>query len=131
MARYLHSNHANHDCLPNQQLHSARVTDHPMRAQIPGRHDDARRNHAGGIGIQIVQAAFNWLVDNYPGLADWTASARRVALLQMSLDELERAEIGRVGRINRCERKGAALRLRNLSVTLDDRTLVTGAEVAI
>jgi vitamin B12/bleomycin/antimicrobial peptide transport system ATP-binding/permease protein len=79
----------------------------------------------------IVQAAFNWLVDNYPGLADWTASARRVALLQMSLDELERAEIGRVGRINRCERKGAALRLRNLSVTLDDRTLVTGAEVAI
>ncbi len=79
----------------------------------------------------IVQAAFNWLVDNYPRLADWTASARRVALLQMSLDELERAEIGRVGRINRCERKGAALRLRNLSVTLDDRTLVTGAEVAI
>jgi putative ATP-binding cassette transporter len=79
----------------------------------------------------IVQAAFNWLVDNYPGLADWTASARRVALLQMSLDELERAEIGRVGRINRCEGKGAALRLRNLSVTLDDRTLVTGAEVAI
>ena len=24
----------------------------------------------------IVQAAFNWLVDNYPRLADWTASAR-------------------------------------------------------
>jgi ABC-type uncharacterized transport system fused permease/ATPase subunit len=27
----------------------------------------------------IVQGAFNWLVDNYPRLADWTASARRVA----------------------------------------------------
>jgi vitamin B12/bleomycin/antimicrobial peptide transport system ATP-binding/permease protein len=79
----------------------------------------------------IVQAAFNWLIDNYPGLANWTASARRVALLQISVDELERAEIGGVGRINRCEGKGAALRLRNLSVTLDDRTLVTGAEVAI
>ena len=79
----------------------------------------------------IVQAAFNWLVDNYPQLAEWTASARRVASLQMSLDELERAEIGRVGRINRCEGKGAALRLRGLSVTLDDRTLVAGAEVAI
>jgi vitamin B12/bleomycin/antimicrobial peptide transport system ATP-binding/permease protein len=75
-----------------------------------------------------VQAAFNWLVDNYPQLAAWTASARRVASLQMSLDELERAEIGGVGRINRCEGKGAALRLRGLSVTLDDRTLVTGAE---
>jgi vitamin B12/bleomycin/antimicrobial peptide transport system ATP-binding/permease protein len=79
----------------------------------------------------IVQAAFNWLVDNYPQLAGWTASARRVASLQASLDELERAEIGRVGRINRCEGKGAALRLRGLSVTLDDRTLVAGAEVAI
>ena len=45
----------------------------------------------------IVQGAFNWLVDNYPRLADWTASARRVASLQVSLDELERAEIGRVG----------------------------------
>ena len=79
----------------------------------------------------IVQAAFNWLVDNYPQLAEWTASARRVAALQASLDELERAEIGRVGRINRCEGKGAALRLRGLSVTLDDRTLVAGAEIAI
>ena len=28
----------------------------------------------------IVQVAFNWLVDNYPRLADWTASARRVGL---------------------------------------------------
>ena len=80
----------------------------------------------------IVQGAFNWLVDNYPRLADWTASARRVASLQVSLDELERAEIGRVGRINRSEGKDAALRLRNLSVTHDDRTaVVAGAEIAI
>jgi hypothetical protein len=28
--------------------------------------------------VTIVQVAFNWLVDNYPRLADWTASARRV-----------------------------------------------------
>jgi putative ATP-binding cassette transporter len=79
----------------------------------------------------IVQGAFNWLVDNYPQLAEWTASARRVASVQMSLDELERAEIDRAGRINRCEGKGAALRLHNLSVTFDDRILVAGAEVAI
>src|SRR5262249_15489084 len=26
----------------------------------------------------IVQSALNWLVDNYPRLADWAASARRV-----------------------------------------------------
>src|SRR6266478_4285214 len=30
----------------------------------------------------IVQAAFNWLVDNYPRLADWTASALCFVLLR-------------------------------------------------
>ena len=49
----------------------------------------------------IVQGAFNWLVDNYPRLADWTASARRAASLMVSLDALERAEQGDgVGRID-------------------------------
>src|SRR5258705_1814782 len=74
----------------------------------------------------IVQGAFNWLVDNYPRLADWTASARRAASLMVSLDSLERAEQGDgVGRITRThDGKGAALRLRDLSVTLDDGTAV-------
>src|SRR5262245_6931064 len=39
-----------------------------------------------------VQTAFNWLVDNYPRFADWSASAVRVASLMASLDGLERAE---------------------------------------
>src|SRR5262249_19733877 len=73
-----------------------------------------------------VQAAFNWLVDNYPQLAEWTASARRVASLQMSLDEVERAEIGRVGRIMRWDGEAAALRVHNLWGALDGRTLVSG-----
>jgi vitamin B12/bleomycin/antimicrobial peptide transport system ATP-binding/permease protein len=74
----------------------------------------------------IVQGAFNWLVDNYPRLADWTASARRTASLMVSLDALERAEQGGgVGRIERSDDgDGAALRLRDLSVTLDDGTAV-------
>src|SRR6185437_4039221 len=42
--------------------------------------------------FMIVQVAFNWLVDNYPRLADWTASACRLASLLVSLDRLERAE---------------------------------------
>ena len=75
----------------------------------------------------IVQGAFNWLVDNYPRLADWIASARRVASLQVSLDALEREEIDRVGRINRAKGNGAALRLRNLSVTLHDGTAILAA----
>jgi putative ATP-binding cassette transporter len=82
----------------------------------------------------IVQGAFNWLVDNYPKLADWTASARRVASLMTSLDALEAAETGdQVGRIARnAEGEGAALRLRDLSVTLDDGTaMVDDADVAI
>jgi putative ATP-binding cassette transporter len=81
----------------------------------------------------IVQAAFNWLVDNYPRLSDWTASARRVSSLMVSLDALERAEGGEgVERIERGETEGAALRLRELSVMLDNGTaVVKDAEVAI
>ena len=85
----------------------------------------------------IVQTAFGWLVDNYPRLADWSASARRVASLMVSLDSLERAETGDgVGRIQRGQTEDTAqrlaMRLRNLSVTLDDGTAVIGdAEVAI
>jgi putative ATP-binding cassette transporter len=57
----------------------------------------------------IVQGAFNWLVDNYPRLADWTASGRRVASLMISLDALERAEQGEgVGRIERSNAGGGA-----------------------
>jgi putative ATP-binding cassette transporter len=74
----------------------------------------------------IVQGAFNWLVDNYPRLADWSASARRAASLMVSLDGLERAESGDgIGRITRNnDGQGAALRLKDLSVTLDDGTAV-------
>jgi vitamin B12/bleomycin/antimicrobial peptide transport system ATP-binding/permease protein len=81
----------------------------------------------------IVQAAFNWLVDNYPRLADWSASANRVASLMVSLYALERAEAGEgVERIERSEGSGAALRLSNLSVTLDSgAAVVKDAEVDI
>jgi putative ATP-binding cassette transporter len=81
----------------------------------------------------IVQAAFGWLVDNYPRLADWSAGARRIASLMVSLDALERAESGEgMGRIQRSETDGTAVRLRDLSVTLDNGTAVIDqAEVAI
>jgi putative ATP-binding cassette transporter len=75
-----------------------------------------------------VQAAFNWLVDNYPKMADWTASARRVASLMVALDDLEHAEteegFDRIT-ISR-EGEAAALRLENLSVRLNDGTAVVG-----
>lgn len=82
----------------------------------------------------IVQGAFGWLVDNYPRLADWNASARRVASLMMSLDGLERAEQSdALGRIDHGEAKGEVMiRLNDLSVTLDDGTAVVNeTEVAI
>lgn len=73
----------------------------------------------------IVQAAFNWLVDNYPRLADWSACARRVASLMVSLDSLGKAEAGEgFNRIKRGESKDAALRLRDFSVSLDNGTAV-------
>ncbi len=73
----------------------------------------------------IVQAAFNWLVDNYPRLAEWNAGARRVASLMVSLDALERAETGEgINRIKRGETVDAAMRLKDFSVSLDDGTAV-------
>ncbi|HEY0439690.1 MAG TPA: ABC transporter ATP-binding protein/permease, partial [Xanthobacteraceae bacterium] len=72
-----------------------------------------------------VQYAFNWIVDNYPRLADWTASARRVSQLIVSLDGLDRTEQDKsVGSIVRVEGKDAAIRLRGLSVALTDGTIV-------
>jgi vitamin B12/bleomycin/antimicrobial peptide transport system ATP-binding/permease protein len=73
----------------------------------------------------IVQGAFSWLVDNYPRLADWNASARRIASLMVSLDSLEEAESGKAfNRIKRTETGDAAMKLLNLSVSLDDGTAV-------
>jgi putative ATP-binding cassette transporter len=82
----------------------------------------------------IVQTAFNWLVDNYPRFADWTASARRVASLMVSLDALENAEKNDAwGRIKRdtVATKNAML-LKDVSVTLDSgKVVVKDAEVVI
>ena len=77
-----------------------------------------------------VQQSFNWLVENYPKMADWTASINRVASLLVSLDSLERAERpqahGRIGRSETDVPGAPALRLRGVSVTLDDGTEVVG-----
>jgi len=80
-----------------------------------------------------VQVAFSWLVENYPRLADWTASAHRLASLLVSLDHLERAEREEtIGRITRKQAEDGALRLRNLSLTLNDGSAVVNeADVEI
>jgi vitamin B12/bleomycin/antimicrobial peptide transport system ATP-binding/permease protein len=81
----------------------------------------------------IVQSAFNWLVDNYPRFASWSASARRITSLLVSIDALERAEKrGGIKRVARGGEDAAMLRLRGLSVQLDDGTgVVHEAEVEI
>ncbi len=80
----------------------------------------------------IVQTAFSWLVNNYPRFADWRASAQRVASLLVSLDRLDRAEEAGIGRIEHSETKDAALRLKGVSVTLDDGTsVIDDTDVAI
>ncbi len=40
----------------------------------------------------VLQGAFNWLVDNYQRVADWRASAHRVATLLVAIDDLEAKE---------------------------------------
>jgi vitamin B12/bleomycin/antimicrobial peptide transport system ATP-binding/permease protein len=72
-----------------------------------------------------VQYAFNWIVDNYPKIAEWTASARRVSGLMVSLDHLDRLENdGTVSAIKRLEADGAAISLRDLSVALSTGKVV-------
>jgi putative ATP-binding cassette transporter len=73
----------------------------------------------------IVQAAFAWLVDNYPRLAEWTAGARRISSLMVSVDALEKAETGEgINRIKRGETDDAAIRMKDLVVALDNGTAV-------
>jgi len=40
----------------------------------------------------IVQGAFNWLMDSYQRLAEWTSSANRVASLLLALDQIDRPD---------------------------------------
>jgi putative ATP-binding cassette transporter len=83
----------------------------------------------------IVQTAFSWLVDNYPRFANWSASARRITSLLVSIDALEAAEKKGGIKLLRDEADGedkVALRLRGLSIKLDDGTgVVSEAEVDI
>jgi len=44
-----------------------------------------------------VQTALNWLVDNYPGLAECLSSVNRVGSLLVALDELDRDDHHQVG----------------------------------
>ena len=71
-----------------------------------------------------VQYAFNWIVDNYPRLAEWTASARRASNLLVALDGLKQIEDSQSGAISRTEGKGAAIRLKDVQVSLSDGTVV-------
>src|SRR5207249_988593 len=75
----------------------------------------------------------SWFVDNYPRFAVWSASARRITSLLVSIDALELAERrGGMQLITRKQDDEVALRLRGLSVTLDDGTaVVQEAEVDI
>jgi vitamin B12/bleomycin/antimicrobial peptide transport system ATP-binding/permease protein len=37
----------------------------------------------------VVQGAFNWFIDNYARLAEWAASANRMASLLLALDQID------------------------------------------
>jgi len=71
-----------------------------------------------------VQYAFNWIVDNYPRLAEWAASARRASNLLVALDGLKKIEDSQTGAISRTEEKDAAIRLKDVQVALSDGTVV-------
>ena len=61
----------------------------------------------------IVQSAFNWIVDSYGRLAEWTSSANRVASLLIALDQIDGAkgpanpgELAGISGVPNCSRAG-------------------------
>ncbi len=72
-----------------------------------------------------VQMALNWLADNALRLADWFASARRVAALDASFDSLDKLSERSGGKsIDLGFSDDGALRLIGLSITQHDGTLM-------
>jgi putative ATP-binding cassette transporter len=67
----------------------------------------------------IVQGAMSWLVDNYPRIAEWMASVRRVAGLLAAIDGLDKLERARPSRIF-AQNGTRALALQGISVQLAD-----------
>jgi ABC-type uncharacterized transport system fused permease/ATPase subunit len=67
-----------------------------------------------------VQAALNWLVDNYQRLADWTSSVNRVSSLLIALDRIDWGEYPCNHGIIRVEAQQALAQYRE-TVTVDDR----------
>ncbi|MCP8939475.1 ABC transporter ATP-binding protein/permease [Alsobacter sp. SYSU M60028] len=76
-----------------------------------------------------VQLAFNWLVENYIRLAEWSASADRVVALWTTLRRLARED--EEERITLTESPDEAIHLRNLSVhQYGGRVVINGAEAS-
>ena len=72
-----------------------------------------------------VQLALNWLADNSLRLADWFASARRVAALSLFFDDLDKLAIGAEEKmIDLALSDDGALHLCGLSIAQHDGTLM-------
>lgn len=78
-----------------------------------------------------VQLAFNWLVENFFRLAEWTASARRIVELSLTLRSFSEVDAARP-EIEVREGQDAKIRLVNLSVAQHNgRIVIRDAEVEI
>lgn len=78
-----------------------------------------------------VQIAFNWLVENFFRLAEWTASARRIVALSLTLRSFSETDAART-EIEVKEGEDAKIRLVNLSVAQHNgRIVIRDAEVEI
>jgi putative ATP-binding cassette transporter len=101
--------------------------------QVRGRNDDAGTDDVGRVRVRHRAGDVQLASRNYPRLADWTASAHRLASLLLSLDRPEDAESSETsGRIMRRRAEDGALRLRDVCVTLNDgNAVVNEADIEI
>ena len=133
LARYLPSEHEDHDCLPDQRLHRAGPADNSVRAQVSStaRCRSARscRRRRHSRSCKARSTGWSTTIRGLPTGPPRPAASPRC---KVSLDALERCRAAASAESSAAQAKGAALRLRNLSVTLDDGTaVVDDTEVAI
>ncbi|MDB5571026.1 MAG: transporter ATP-binding protein [Hyphomicrobiales bacterium] len=79
-----------------------------------------------------VQVAISWLVDNYRGIAEWFASARRVVELEESYQAIDASTAAGQSQVVRGDSPGDDIRLEGLQLTdQTGRVVMDSADVTI
>jgi vitamin B12/bleomycin/antimicrobial peptide transport system ATP-binding/permease protein len=106
----------------------------PVIVALPGYFNDGLT--LGGLMMVVgafnqVQSSLRWFVDQFPSIADWRATLRRVSAFKAAVDKLDRIDDG-VDRITLAAHPEGRLAFDGVSVLLSDgRVVIAEATVEI